>query len=305
MTAARFRWFALADFVSMIAIVLSGAAVRLSGSGLGCPDWPTCYQHQITKVAGYHSFIEYGNRMVTVLITIITISTFIAALIRRPRRSDLVVYSGALVGGVVADALLGALVVYSNLNPALVALHMVLSMGMVVVGATLYHHAKYLYGPGATAVVRDARFKKVARFMWMPLACVILAGTLTTGAGPHAGGSQGQHIARRFAISFQSAAWIHSVLAVAFISIVAGLLLALWHSSAPEPLQLGVRRMFVISLAQGAVGFIQYFTHVPVLLVELHILGAISVTIAVTQFNLRQVSRDREPGTRRADRKAS
>jgi cytochrome c oxidase assembly protein subunit 15 len=289
----------------MILIVLSGAAVRLSGSGLGCPDWPTCFKHQITKVSGFHSFIEYGNRIVTVALTVVTVATLIAAIARRPRRMDLVWYSAALVGGVFADALLGAEVVYTHLNPWLVALHMVLSLSMVVIGATLYHRSKYVYGPGASAVVRDGHFLKVARFMWLPLVAVVLAGTVTTGSGPHAGGSHGQDIARRLPIAFSSAAWIHSVTAVIFISLAAGLLLAVWHSAVPAPLQLGVRRLFLISFAQGAVGFAQYWTHVPVLLVELHVLGAISVTIAVTQFNLRQISREREPGTRRTDRVAA
>jgi len=296
---AAFRWFALADFIAMIAIVLSGAAVRLSGSGLGCPDWPTCFQHQITKVAGYHSIIEYGNRIVTVAITIITAATFLAALLRDERRRDLVAFSGALVLGIVADALLGAVVVYSHLNPWLVSLHMVLSLAMVAVAATLYHRSKYVYGPGAVQHVRDPHFLFVARFLWVPLAATILAGTVTTGAGPHAGGNGNQSVARRLPIAFSSAAWIHSVAAVILISMVAGLLLAIWHSAAPAPLQLGVRRLFLISLAQGIIGVTQYWTHVPVLLVELHVLGAISVTIAVTQFNLRQVARERVAGTRR------
>jgi len=297
---ATFRWFALAAFVSMIATVLSGAAVRLTGSGLGCPDWPTCFKHQITRVSGYHSLIEYGNRMITVVITVVTLATFVAALLRERRRRDLVALSGILVLSIVAEALLGEAVVYSHLNPWLVSLHMILSLAMVVAAATLYHRSKYVYGPGAVAHVRDPHFLLVARILWIPLAATLLAGTVTTGAGPHAGGSMGQDVARRLPVAFSSAAWIHSISAVALISIVAGLLLAIWHSAAPAPLQLGVRRLFLISLAQGIVGAAQYWLHVPVLLVELHVLGAVSVTIGVTQFNLRQVARERVAGTRRA-----
>ncbi len=300
LSPAKFRWVALADFVAMILIVLSGAAVRLTGSGLGCPDWPTCLRHQITGTNGYHSIIEYGNRLVTGALVILTLVAVLAACLRNPRRKDLIQLTCALVGGVVANALLGALVVYSKLNPWLVNLHLVLSLAMVVLGATLYHRSKYLYGEGAPALVRDAHFKRIARLTWIPLAVVVYAGTVTTGAGPHAGGSQGQIVAKRLPIAFSQAAWIHSVAAMSFVMLVCGLLIAIWKTNAPAPLQLGVRRLAIIAGLQAVIGFAQYWTHVPVLLVELHVAGATSVTIAVTQFNLRQISREREPGTRRA-----
>ncbi len=300
LNAARFRWVALADFIAMILIVLSGAAVRLTGSGLGCPDWPTCFRHQITGNLGYHSTIEYANRVVTGAVVVLTLATVLAAILRSPRRRDLIVLSSSLVGGVFANALLGAVVVYSKLNPWLVNLHLILSLAMVVLAATLYHRSKYRYGVAESAVVRDPHFKRIARLTWIPLAAVIYAGTVTTGSGPHAGGSQGQITAKRLPIGFSQAAWIHSVAAMSFVALVVGLLLAVWKTAAPLPLQLGVRRLALISAAQAAIGFTQYWTHVPVLLVELHILGAISVTIAVTQFNLRQISREREPGTRRS-----
>ena len=150
-----FRWFAFAAFLSMILIVASGAAVRLTGSGLGCPDWPTCFKHQLIGQLGIHSTIEYANRAITGILIVVTGLTFIASLLRSPRRSDLIWLSGGLVAGVVADALLGALVVYSKLNPWLVSLHLLLSLAMVVIGAVLYHRSKYLYGPGTRADVRD------------------------------------------------------------------------------------------------------------------------------------------------------
>ncbi len=283
----------------MILIVLSGAAVRLSGSGLGCPNWPACSGTAITGPDGYHSAIEFGNRLVTVALVVLVGASVIAAILRRPRRVDLVVLTSALVGGIVADALLGALVVYSKLNPWLVALHMLLSLAMVALGATLYHRSKYRYGEGAPAVVRDAHFQWVARILWVPFVAVVMAGTVASGSGPHAGGSQGQITAKRLPIPFSSAVWIHSVAAMIFVALVVGLLLAIWHTAAPAPLQLGVRRLAIISLVQAAIGFAQYWSHVPALLVELHILGAVSLTIGVVQFNLRQVSREREPGTTR------
>ena len=283
----------------MILIVLSGAAVRLTGSGLGCPDWPTCFHNRVTGSWSIHPLIEYTNRVITVVLVCVTIVTFLAALARSPRRRDLVVFSGLLVLGVVADAVLGAFVVYSKLNPWLVSLHLLLSLSMVVIGAILYHRSKYVYGPGARANVRDLHFRTLARLLWIPFVILLATGTLTTGSGPHAGASQGQLIARRLPIALANAAWIHSVAAVLFLGLVTGLLFAIWSTIAPVALQLGVRRLVVLTLLQGLIGVTQYFTHLPALLVELHVAGATSLAIGVTQFHLRQSARDREPGTKR------
>jgi cytochrome c oxidase assembly protein subunit 15 len=296
-----FRWFALASFVSMIVIVLTGAAVRLTGSGLGCPDWPTCYHHRIAGSWSIHPLIEYANRIVTVSLVLVTVATFVAAWLREVRRRDLLVLTGLLIAGVVGDAILGAFVVYSKLNPWLVSLHMILSLSMVVLGAVLYHRSKYVYGPGARADVRDPHFRLLARLLWIPFVVLLVTGTITTGSGPHAGGSQGQLVARRLPFAFASATWVHSVAAVLFIGLVTGLVFAIWGSSAPVALQHGVRRLVVISLVQAAIGVTQYLTHVPVVLVEFHVAGAISLCIGVTQFHLRQSAHDREPGTRRAE----
>ncbi len=280
----------------MILIVLTGAAVRLTGSGLGCPDWPTCFAHRVTGSWSIHPLIEYANRMVTGALTIVTGLTFIAAWMRTPRRRDLIVLSGGLILGIVADAILGAFVVYSKLNPWLVSLHMVLSLAMVVLGAVLYHRSKYLYGPGARAEVRSRHFLWLARLLWIPFVIVLVTGTGATGSGPHAGGSQGQLIARRLPFAFSSASWVHSVAATLFLGLVVGLFASVWSSSAPRPLQLGVRRLVLIAAAQALIGATQYLTHVPALLVEFHIAGAISLTIGVTQFHLRQSAHDREIG---------
>ena len=283
----------------MIVIVLTGAAVRLSGSGLGCPDWPTCFQHRITSSSSIHSKIEFGNRLVTISLIVIIGATFLAAWLREKRRRDLIILSGALVLGVVADAILGALVVYSKLNAYLVSMHMLLSLTMVVLAALLYHHSKYLYGQGARNDVRDPYFRAVARALWIPFSVLVLTGTTTTGSGPHAGNSQGQLVARRLPFALSSAAWVHSLAAVLFIGLVVGLLLAIWRSGAPTALKLGVRRLVYISLIQATIGATQYLTHLPAWLVELHVAGAISLTIGLTQFNVRQSARDRVPGTKR------
>ena len=281
----------------MILIILTGEAVRLTGSGLGCPDWPTCFKYQIVASSSIHSKIEFGNRLVTLLLVVIVGVTFIAALLRDKRRKDLIWLSGWLIVGVIANAVLGAFVVYSKLNPYLVSLHLLLSLGMVVLGATLYHHSKYVYGPGARADVRDPYFRIIARWLWLPFLILVLTGTATTGSGPHAGSSQGQLVARRLPFALSSAAWVHSLAAVLFIGLITGLLIAIWRSGAPKALILGVRRLVYVSLVQALIGMTQYLTHLPPWLVEIHAAGAVVLTIGVTQFNLRQSAHDREPGT--------
>jgi cytochrome c oxidase assembly protein subunit 15 len=295
LSPAIFRWFALAAFISMILIILTGAAVRLTGSGLGCPDWPTCFKHAYTTNWTIHSKIEFANRLVTVTLVVLTLVVFLASLARRPHRRDLSFLAGLLIVGVILDAVLGAYVVYSKLNPWLVSLHLLLSLAMVVVSAILYHRSKYVYGPGARANVRDPHFRAVARSLWVPFVILLLTGTMTTGSGPHAGGSQGQLEARRLPFAFSSAAWVHSIAATLFVGVILGLLISIWRTSAPAPLQMGVRRLVVISLIQALIGVTQFLTHVPAVLVELHVAGATSLTIGVTQFHLRQTAHDREP----------
>jgi cytochrome c oxidase assembly protein subunit 15 len=234
---------------------------------------------------------------VTLLLVVIVGVTFLAALLREQRRRDLIWLSGSLIIGVVANAVLGAFVVYSKLNPYLVSVHLLLSLAMVALGATLYHHSKYVYGPGARADVRDPYFRAVARWLWLPFFVLVLTGTATTGSGPHAGSSQGQLVARRLPFALSSAAWVHSLAAVLFIGLITGLLVAIWRSGAPKALIFGVRRLVYLSLIQAAIGVTQYLTHLPPWLVEIHAAGAIALTIGVTQFNLRQSAHDRVPGT--------
>ena len=296
-----FSRLALANFVAMVLIIATGAAVRLTGSGLGCPDWPYCRRNQLTAPIGQvHPVIEDANRLVTVLLVVLTVVTVLAALRRAPRRGDLVWLSAGLVGGVVADALLGAIVVYTKLNPWLVSGHMALSLGMVVLAGVLFHRATHRYGPDARRELRCAWTVALARWLWVPLSLTLLAGMATTGSGPHSGGSQGQLVARRLPFTLLGAAWVHSVCAVAFLGIVAGAYLVLERTGAASRVTTGAKRLLAVGAAQGIVGVVQYATHLPVLLVELHVLGAVSITIGVLHFQLAQVARDREVGLERA-----
>jgi len=295
-----FSRLALANFASMFLIVATGAAVRLTGSGLGCPDWPNCFRHQLTAPLGqWHSVVEDANRFVTVLLVVLTLVTVAAAVLRAPRRGDLIWISASLVGGVVGQAMLGAVVVYTKLNPWLVSLHMALSLAMLLAAGVLHHRSKYRYGDGARREVRCAWTVSLARWLWVPLTATLLAGMATTGSGPHAGGSQGQDVAKRLPFALHNAAWVHSVCALTLLGVVAGAYLVLERTAAPARITGGAQRLLVIGCAQGLIGIVQYGTHLPIVLVELHVIGAASVTVGVLHFQLSQVARDREPGLER------
>ena len=246
-----------------------------------------------------HPLVEFGNRMVTFFLVLVIAATLIAAYRRRPRRRDLIALSWLLVGGVVADAVLGAVVVYTKLNPWLVMVHMWLSLAMVVLGVVLHHRAKYDYSLGARAEVASPATRRAALFLDGLFALTVMAGTAATGAGPHAGGSQGQLVARRLPIALRDLVMTHSALAVAFVGTVLGIVLVLEGIGAPARLRGGGRRLLYVGLAQGAIGFVQFATHLPAWMVELHVIGAVSLTIGVTSFQLAQVAHDREPGVPR------
>lgn len=297
-TPQGFRALALANLVAVCAVVATGAAVRLTGSGLGCPDWPSCFQHHfVAPLGSMHAVIEDANRLVSGIVTVLAALVLVGAWLRRPSRADLRWFAGGVVAAIVADALLGALVVYSKLNPWLVSGHMALSLGTVVVAALLFHRASYRYGAGERAELRCGWSATIARWLWVPFGATVVAGMATTGSGPHSGGSVGQLVARRLPFALQSAAWVHSVAAALFLGIVAATYVALAVSGAPLQVLVGARRLLVVGVAQGVLGVVQYATHLPVALVELHVLGALSLTYGVLQFHLRQVARDPERAT--------
>jgi len=238
--------------------------------------------------------IEFSNRLVTIFLICVFGATLIAAYLRAPRRRDLLLLSWALVLGVVADAVLGGIVVYTKLNPYLVSMHMWLSLAMLSLAVVLHHRSRYNYSPGARADVASQATRKVAIVISVLFALVVIAGTGATGAGPHAGGSQGNLVAKRLPFALIDTVMAHSVLAMAFIGMVTATFLILEASGAPGRLRGGAKRLFLVSLVQGAIGFVQYATHLPAWLVELHVLGAVSLTIGVTSFQLGQIARDKE-----------
>ncbi len=276
------RAFLLLSRVTLATVVLNvvtGAAVRLSDSGLGCPDWPTCSEHHLTPPLRAHALIEFGNRVVVALLVVAAAVTVVAAILRRPARRDLRWLSAGLVLGVVAEAVVGGIVVYTKLNAYVVVGHFLVGMALLAVATVLALRAGHAGGRGTAAVPPSVL--RAARTFLVLLVGAIVAGAMTTGAGPHAGGKG----AKRIPVALVDLTRVHAefVLAAA-----AALLVVLWllrRCDAPAPVQ---DRSFVllgVVIAQGVVGYTQYFTHLPAVLVGVHVFGASTVWVTALWFH--------------------
>lgn len=266
--------------VAVAAVVITGAAVRLTGSGLGCPDWPACTRASYVAPISIHPLIEFGNRVFTVLVTVAVAVALLGAVARRPRRRDLLWLSAGLVAGVLAQVVLGGLVVLFKLAPSLVAAHFLLSMA-IVADAVVLHHRSGCTGAAATPTV--SRPTLLLGRLVLAWTCVVLAaGTVATGSGPHSGNAG----ARRFPVHFSAAAELHATLAVGLIGLTLAAVVTLQQGGVPPPLARRGRELLAALAAQAAIGYAQYFTHVPAALVEVHILGATLILVAAVRLNV-------------------
>ena len=267
-TCARLTRFAL---WALAVIVVTGAAVRLTGSGLGCEDWPTCSEDRFIADLEYHALVEFVNRLFTGVVAIAVIAAVLGSVLRRPRRSDLTALSLGLVAGVLAQVALGALLVLSELDPRFTMGHFLLSMVLLWNAAVLDARARAGAGiEDTTSRPEDARRPGSAgRFMrWTVLAVgavLLVSGTLVTGAGPHAGDSR----AERLPLLVREVARIHSIIALILLGMVVWTWWRLRTVRSTDRARMG--RVAVLLAVQGAVGYTQYFAGVPALLVGIHV----------------------------------
>jgi heme a synthase len=264
-------------------IVVTGGAVRLTGSGLGCSDWPDCSTGHLTPALQFHPLIEFSNRMVTDVLVLVVALTFLAALFRAPRRRDLIYLSGGLVAGIVAQAVIGGIVVLTKLNPYWVMLHLVATLVLVANAVVLVHRSTRDYSPGSGRALVPRPLLQFQYGILTLLGIVITAGTAATGAGPLAGNSQGQEVAKRIPLAFRDLAELHAVLAMLLVGMTIGLVVGLHMGDIPERVRRAGRILLAVMVAQAAVGYTQYFTHLPALLVEVHILGATVLVVGAVQ----------------------
>jgi heme a synthase len=270
------RRLTFANVVANAAIVVTGGAVRLTASGLGCPTWPRCTDESYTVTAemGSHGVIEFGNRLFTFVLVLIAGATLLAALAYRPRRRGVVPLALAVVLGIVAQAVIGGITVRTQLHPSIVGIHFVVSMLLLLVAYALWRRVSEPDGRKVPVVPPALR-----SLTWITLvasAAVILVGVAVTGSGPHAGDAD----AVRNGLDPQTISQVHADLVFLLVGLTVGLWLALRAVGAPARAVRAALTLLLVELGKGVIGFVQYFTNLPALLVGLHMLGSCLVWLA-------------------------
>jgi cytochrome c oxidase assembly protein subunit 15 len=268
----RFRKITYVALAALSVIVLTGALVRLTDSGLGCPTWPRCYGHVYPPVA-LHPLIEFGNRAISGFVGVITAVVFVAALRRKPFSKDLVWLSAALPAGVIAQAVLGGFTVREKLAPGFVMSHFLLSMVILIFAFWLAWRATY--PQGARPRTADRLLAWSVRALAVLCGITLLAGTAATAAGPHSGGNVGQHIKRLTIEGPDTLQWAvhqHATIAAIFgvATIFVWLLKRKRTSGALDPLE-PLTVLAILLAAQGLVGSVQYELKLPAEMVWVHV----------------------------------
>lgn len=277
-----YRRIAIAAVILLAAIIVTGGAVRLTGSGLGCPDWPNCEPGSLAprQATDAHAMVEFANRLVTGLVSLTVILAVLGSLVRVPRRWDLVWLSVGLVIGVFAQAVLGGLVVLFGLRPPFVMGHFLLSMVLLANAVVLADRASRPVGRSEAVVGGDVL--ALARTLVVTVVGVLIAGTVVTATGPHGGDED----AERFGFDLPNVARIHGVLVVLFLALIVAIFWLLDRRRTTVEVRRRLAALLIVALAQAGIGYIQYFSDVPVLLVGLHIAGATAVTALTLWFYL-------------------
>lgn len=270
-SAALVRRVTLANAVANGLIVVTGGAVRLTGSGLGCPTWPECTDGSITPTAELagHGVIEFANRLLTFALAAVAIATVVV--VWRSARRELRRWAVASFLGIPAQALLGGITVLTGLNPWTVAAHFLLSMVLVAVATTLWLRSRE---PGVGALLVRPPLALLATGIAVAVGAVQVFGTVVTGSVPHSGDPD----AGRTGLDPELVSQLHADVVFLLIGLTVALLVALVAVDAPGRVRRAARDLLLVELAQGVVGYVQYFTGLPVVLVLLHMAGAVLIT---------------------------
>lgn len=262
--------------VLQVGLILTGGAVRLTGSGLGCPTWPDCVSGSIAPIphqaqGTLHSWIEFGNRLLTIILVITILAAVLGAFRWGRDRSDWKIIrrlAAIQLLGIVAQIVLGGITVLTKLNPFAVSSHFLLSVFLVAASLSLRER---IFGKARTTVLPTTKY--LIQAITILSLFVITLGTVVTGSGPHAGDIQ----AKRYHIAPRLISWIHADSVIALIFLTVALLLVIRVSESPENQSFIGRKallFWIICLGQGVIGYVQYFTHLPEALVAAHLLGA-------------------------------
>ena len=272
-TPRTVRRLALASVVANSAIVVTGGAVRLTSSGLGCPTWPRCTDTTYTPTQEYavHGVIEFGNRLLTFVLLAVVVAGTIAVWRQRPHRPGMRLLSALVLLGIPAQAVIGGITVLTSLNPWTVMGHFLVSSLLIALAVALHQRAREGDLPPRPLVGRP--LQRLGTALLVLTGLTLVAGTLVTGSGPHSGDSA----AARTGFDPESVSQLHADLVFLLVGVTAAFWVALRATGGPSrPMGL----LLGVLLAQGVLGFVQYFTDLPVPLVALHLVGACAVTVA-------------------------
>lgn len=273
------RRLALASLVSQIGIVITGGAVRLTGSGLGCPTFPRCTDDSFVTTAesGLHGAIEFGNRLLTFVLAAIALATLVAVWRSRPRRRDLVVPAAVLLAGIPTQALIGGVTVLTGLNPWVVMLHFMVSAGLIGVAVVLVRRVGEAPGPHTVVAVGSQWLRWLSGVIVLVGYAVVYLGTVVTGSGPHAGDPDSP----RTGLDIQNVVQLHVDAVFLFLGLAIGFWFAAKALGSPGRTARAAGTVLVVALAQGVLGYAQYLLGIPELMVALHMLGASLLVAAV------------------------
>ena len=297
-TPRSMRQIALAGVIADTVIMSTGAAVRLSSSGLGCPDWPRCSAADIvaSKNSGQtllNTWIEFSNRLLNFPLVAITVIVFIAAWRFRPqgtRRRDLVWLAAIQPAGVFAQAAIGGIVVLTKLNPTAVSIHFLVSAAIVAAAVVL--HVRCTEGDDPPTAVVRSDLRLLSLVLVGVTGLMLAAGTVVTGTGPLAGNAA----APRYKLPLEGVTQLHADIGWLMAGLAVAIVVGLRMSGAP-PRAVRASLIMIAALGlQGVIGYIQYFTHLPAGLVWVHVTGSVLVWIAVLRLFF--AMRDRGPLTR-------
>jgi cytochrome c oxidase assembly protein subunit 15 len=269
------------------ALVLTGGAVRVTGSGLGCPTWPECTPGSYTPVpyqaeGQLHAWIEFGNRLLTFALVLAALAVLLHVM--KTGRKDLRSLALGQVLGIFGQGILGGITVLTDLHPLPVAGHLILSIILIAAATSLFSRRNF------PARKRDGVEKIESRLSLIHISLtfiVIVLGTLVTGSGPHAGDEKAQ----RFSFDIRVIAWIHADAVIALLGLTAALYILIRNN---QILRRKVAIFAAVALSQGAIGYIQYFTGIPEILVIAHLLGAVLVWITAWQIRIAVIKEIKE-----------
>ena len=274
------RRISLANLIAQSGIIVTGAIVRLTGSGLGCPTWPDCAPGSLIPVAGqvegFHKYIEFGNRTLTFLVLAISIALFVFSLLNEKR--NIIVWSFLPLIGTLLQAVLGGITVLTGLHPSTVMAHFLLSIILVGVSVKIYDYFNNQRTFKALPKIVD-NYVKIVTLVGL---AVIILGTITTGSGPHSG----DEIAARFDLDIRVIAWLHADSVLLFVGLIVGLLVITIINKDSKHIYKITRTLFMICLVQGFIGYAQWFNGLPRILVSFHVIGAVITWIAITNLAL-------------------